>query len=286
MTSHRIQRWAIILMAYQFDIKYRNTHAHGNADALSRLPVSTDIQFDTSEACYNVTHVQLPINANIIRKHTERDEILRKVKHFVKSGWPSQLSPESLQQNILELLHDGHWGTVRMKQLARHHVWWPNIDDDIAKVTRQCEICKVGNPAPTRQYLSWPEAKSPWERVHIDFAGPIFDSMWLICIDAYSQFPFVTQLSSTTTDSTIHSLKSIFAIEGFPNTLVSDNGPQLTSDAFKQFCKLHGITHITTAPFHPASNGLAERFVQTFKTAVRKNINEGLSKGYVHLSKM
>ncbi|XP_050339840.1 uncharacterized protein K02A2.6-like [Bactrocera neohumeralis] len=311
MTSHRIQRWAIILMAYQFDIKYRNTHAHGNADALSRLPVSTDIQFDTSEACYNVTHVQLPINANIIRKHTERDEILRKVKHFVKSGWPSQLSPgdneirpyfhrrlaltfhenllclhanvkrivipESLQQNILELLHDGHWGTVRMKQLARHHVWWPNIDDDIAKVTRQCEICKVGNPAPTRQYLSWPEAKAPWERVHIDFAGPIFDSMWLICIDAYSQFPFVTQLSSTTTDSTIHSLKSIFAIEGFPNTLVSDNGPQLTSDAFKQFCKLHGITHITTAPFHPASNGLAERFVQTFKTAVRKNINEGLS---------
>ncbi|XP_018782639.1 PREDICTED: uncharacterized protein K02A2.6-like [Bactrocera latifrons] len=101
--------------------------------------------------------------------------------------------------------------------------------------------------------------------------------MWLICIDAYSQFPFVTQLSSTTTDNTIHSLKSIFAIEGFPNALVSDNGPQLTSDAFQQFCKLHGITHITTAPFHPASNGLAERFVQTFKTAVRKNINEGLS---------
>ncbi|XP_049308593.1 uncharacterized protein K02A2.6-like [Bactrocera dorsalis] len=218
MTSHRIQRWAIILMAYQFDIKYRNTHAHGNADALSRLP-----------------------------------------------------------QNILELLHDGHWGTVRMKQKARHHVWWPNIDDDIANVTRQCEICKVGNPAPIRQYLSWPEAKAPWEGVHIDFAGPIFDSMWLICVDAYSQLPFVTQLSSTTTDNTIHSLKSIFAIEGLPNTLVSDNGPQLTSDAFQQFCKLHGITHITTAPFHPASNGLAERFVQTFKTAVPKNINEGLS---------
>ncbi|XP_039968968.1 uncharacterized protein K02A2.6-like [Bactrocera tryoni] len=203
MTSHRIQRWVIILMAYQFDIKYRNTHAHGNADAFSRLPVGLQ---------------------------------------------------NYRQQNILELLHDGHSGTVRMKQLARHHVWWPNIDDDIAKVTRQCEICKVGNPTPTRQYLSWPEAKAPWERVHIDFAGPIFDSMWLICIDAYSQFPFVTQLSSTTTDNTIHSLKSIFAIEGFPNTLVSDNGPQLTSDALQQFCKLHGITNITTAPFHPASS--------------------------------
>lgn len=75
---------------------------------------------------------------------------------------------------------------------------------------------------------------------------------------------------------TSHALKSIFAIEDFPNTLVSDNEPQLTS-AFQQFCKLHGIVHITTAPFHSASNGLAEHFIQTFKTAVRKNINEGLS---------
>ncbi|XP_050745817.1 uncharacterized protein K02A2.6-like [Drosophila biarmipes] len=89
-------------------------------------------------------------------------------------------------------------------------------------------------------------------------------SMWLICVDAYSQFPFVVQMSFTTTVNTIAALSSIFAIEGYPKTMVSDNGPQLTADAFEEFCKRHGIKHITTAPFHPASNGLAERFVQTF----------------------
>ena len=67
------------------------------------------------------------------------------------------------------------------------------------------------------------------------------------------------------------------AIEGFRNALVSDNGSQLTSDGFQQFCKLFGIVHITTAPFYPASNWLAEGFVQTFKTAVQKSINEGIS---------
>ncbi|XP_052857051.1 uncharacterized protein K02A2.6-like [Drosophila gunungcola] len=100
--------------------------------------------------------------------------------------------------------------------------------------------------------------------------------MWLICVDAYSQFPFVIQMSSTTTANTIAALSSIFGIEGYPNTMVSDNGPQLTADAFEEFCKLHGTKHITTAPFHPASNGLAERFVQTFEFAVKKNLKDGI----------
>jgi len=101
--------------------------------------------------------------------------------------------------------------------------------------------------------------------------------MCLICVDAYSQFPFITQMSSTTTRNTISALTAIFAIEGYPKRIVSDNGPQLTAETFKEFCLQHGINHLTTAPFHPASNGLAERFVQTIKTSVGKNIKDGNS---------
>lgn len=99
--------------------------------------------------------------------------------------------------------------------------------------------------------------------------------MWLICVDAYSQYPFVCQMTSTTTSNTIAALSQIFSSEGLPETLVSDNGPQLTSSEFKEFCENNGIRHLTTAPFHPASNGLAERFVRTFKTSVSKNIDDG-----------
>jgi len=63
-------------------------------------------------------------------------------------------------------------------------------------------------------------------------------------------------------------LTAKFAIEGYPKTIVSDNGPQLTAETFKEVCLQHGINHITTASFHPASNGLAEHLVQTFKTSV------------------
>ncbi|XP_043063527.1 uncharacterized protein K02A2.6-like [Drosophila ficusphila] len=311
MTSNRLQRWAIILLAYKFDIQYRSTSAHGNADALSRLPVGTDPDFDKEEeACHTVVEVSTPINSELICNHMDRDELLKQVLQYVSVGWPEKLQPgneallpyfnrklaltlnkkllclhtdanrvvipASLRAHILKLLHEGHWGIVRMKQLARQHVWWPTIDEDIKSLAQSCSICKCNNPAPPREYQSWPAATTAWERIHIDFAGPIFDAMWLICVDAFSQFPFVIQMSSTKTANTIAGLSSIFAIEGYPKTMVSDNGPQLTADAFEEFYKLHGIKHITTAPFHPASNGLAERFVQTFKFAVKKNLQDGI----------
>lgn len=191
--------------------------------------------------------------------------------------------PDALKQQTLKLLHDGHWGVVKMKQLARQHIWWYKIDEDIVQIASKCGICKMENQAPPKEYQSWPNATKPWSRVHIDFAGPIFNSMWLICVDSFSQFPYVSSMSNTTTDDTIAALSAIFSIEGIPDTLVSDNGPQLTSDSFKKFCTTLGITHITTAPFHPASNGLAERFVRTFKSSVRKNIDDNMSiKNAVH----
>ncbi|XP_036318833.1 uncharacterized protein K02A2.6-like [Rhagoletis pomonella] len=163
-----------------------------------------------------------------------------------------------------------------MRQLARQRVWWVDIDKDIATVADKRDVCKIVNPTLAKEYVSWPDPKHPWERVHIDFAGPVFNPMWLICVDAFSKFPYISLMTTTTTAATISALATIFTIEGIPKTLASDNGPQLTSEEFNVFCTHQGIKHITSAPFHPASNGLAERFVITFKTAVKKNIGDGL----------
>ena len=92
--------------------------------------------------------------------------------------------------------------------------------------------------------------------------------MFLVVIDAHSKWPEVVQLASTTSTATIRALGSIFSRYGFPEQLVSDNGPQLTSGKFKIFLKSNGIRHITTAPWHHSSNGIAERFVQTLKKAL------------------
>ena len=74
---------------------------------------------------------------------------------------------------------------------------------------------------------------------------------------------------STTSAKTTEMLRSVFARNGLPEILVSDNGPQFTSEEFDQFTKTNGIKRLRSARYHPATNGLAERFVQTFKQSLR-----------------
>ena len=95
--------------------------------------------------------------------------------------------------------------------------------------------------------------------------------MFLIVVDAHSKWPEVISMSSTTAVRTIEALKQLFGSYGIPEQLVSDNGPQFVSDEFAMFLKQNGVKHIRCAPYHPSSNGLAERFVQTFKTAMKVN---------------
>ena len=101
--------------------------------------------------------------------------------------------------------------------------------------------------------------------------------MFFIVVDAHSKWPEVVAMSSTTSTSTIEALRSMFSHYGLPEQLVSDNGPQSTSDEFAQFMKGNGIKPILCAPYHPSSNGLAEWFVQTFKRAMKAGQRDGNS---------
>lgn len=113
----------------------------------------------------------------------------------------------------------------------------------------------------------WPSL--PWQRIHIDFAGPFLNSMFLVVVDAHSRWLEIEKMNTTTSAKTIETLQKLFARYGVPAQLVSDNGPQFTSEEFQQFLKRNGIKHITSAPYHPATNGLAERAVQSFKNAMK-----------------
>ena len=89
--------------------------------------------------------------------------------------------------------------------------------------------------------------------------------MFLIVVDSHSKWLEVEVMSSITSEATIEKLRDLFARYGIPQQLVSDNGSQFTSREFAEFMKGNGIKHTLVAPYHPRSNGQAERFVQTFK---------------------
>ena len=107
-----------------------------------------------------------------------------------------------------------------------------------------------------------------------------FTNMWFILVDAHSKWPEVVKLpiGATTTSQTISLLRQMFSRFSIPKQIVTDNGLQFASKEFKRFCQQQGILRTLTPPYHPRSNGQAKRFVQSFKQAVRKGLEEPQAK--------
>ena len=125
--------------------------------------------------------------------------------------------PTRYQNDMLEELHTGHPGIVRMKELARTYIWWPNIDLEIEQTVRSCVSCqrvrKSSAVAPLAPWL-WPS--NPWHRIHIDFAE-YEKKHYLIVLDAHSRWPEIFYMpQNTAATATIEILQELFARYGIP----------------------------------------------------------------------
>ena len=102
----------------------------------------------------------------------------------------------------------------------------------------------------------------PWANSHIDYDRPINSQMILVIVGAHSKWIKAIPTNGSTSQVVIEELRFLVSQFGLPERIVSDNNTCFTSHEFKEFLKRHGIDHIVSAPYHPASNGLAERAVQ------------------------
>lgn len=144
----------------------------------------------------------------------------------------------------------------------------------MVKSCRECATTQK-NPAkvPTHQ---WEETKNNFERVHIDFAGEFLNHHFLVLVDSKSKWAEVRIIKNAPTASiTIELLLDIFSTHGFPEIMVSDNATIFHSENFKAFCKNNGIVQKFIAPGHPATNGLAERYIQTLKSKLSRMTEPG-----------
>lgn len=298
--ANRLHRWALFLSSYDFDIQYRNTLEFGQADALSRLISKTRVDatelFEEEEDLLNDDAFQvnmlrcfnnLPVTStDIIQSYANDDEAQSILKALDKANHNEQrfylvndvimmnnrvYIPKVLRSRVLEQLHAGHDGIVRTKALARQHVYWPNVTADIEKMVNSCTACIQLSKSPIKTTLaSWPKSANPGDRIHIDFAGPILNHMLLVIVDSCSKWVDIGIMKHATTSTTLECLSRYIASNGSPRMLISDNGTQFTSEDFETFCADNGINHVKSAPYHPQSNGQAERLVDVVKRFVKK----------------
>eukprot|EP00731_Ephydatia_muelleri_P028865 Em0020g509a len=305
MASARIQRWALTLSAYNYQIAYRPSQLQANADGLSRLPLKGEepgdvpLPGDTILMMESLSNADSVVTATTIRSWTDKDIVLSLVRRMVLHGWQPQASDEfrpyeqrklelSVQngcvlwgsrvvvppqgrQHVLEMLHEGHPGISRMKSLARGIVWWPKLDADQETLVRSCKACQENQKCCSKVQLHpWEWPAEPWARVHVDFFGPFLGKQFFIIVDAHSKWIDVCVVSSPSSQQAIQALRRVFSTHGLPQILVSDNGAAFSSSEFQTFVARNGFKHVRSAPYHPTTNGLAERAVQTVKDALKK----------------
>ncbi|XP_053605087.1 uncharacterized protein K02A2.6-like [Plodia interpunctella] len=302
MISPRLTRIAIALSMHDYDITYKPGPQIGNADSLSRWPRPVPEEPET-QLCDVLlmaeTPKDFPFQPEDIAKATKLDATLLQVIYYIQRGWPAKegrsdlhpywlkraelsvqedcillgcrvVIPESLRQTTLQILHKTHSGIVQTKSLARSYVWWPRLNDDIESLVSGCKTCLEHRHMPPKSTHEWITPVRPWSRVHIDFAGPFQNKYFLILVDAYSRWPEIFMVNNTTSATVIRHLRLTFATHGLCEVLVSDNGTSFVSAEMEDFLRANNIRHITTAPYHPATNGLAERMVQTVKDKLKK----------------
>ena len=140
---------------------------------------------------------------------------------------------------------------------------------------RRCATCQLNQNKPAAAPVhAWEFPSTPWERIHIDHAGPTNGNTFLVVVNSYSKWVEVERVKYTDARTTCAVLRKIFATHGLPKVVVSDNGPGFASEEFNTFLKRNGVRHLYSAPYHPSSNGQAERFVRIFKEAL-KTLKEG-----------
>lgn len=307
--DNRFQRWAYYLSGFRFKIEHISSKANANCDALSRLPVREEVDLTELESDFsNVYFFEDGIktfDSKMLAAESLRDAVIGKVIKYTTSEWPNlrelsdelrqyhrkrlELSvdkgclfwglraviPSNMRPLILRELHASHLGIVKVRMFARSYVWWPGIDDDIEFTVNNCDVCVIERKKPRRTPLTtWPWPNHVWSRIHCDFLK-LYGNMYLLIIDAHSKWPEIINFKNNTkTYKVIEEFKSLFARFGLPLHVVSDGGPQFRTE-FVNFLRRNSINHSYSPPYHPATNGVAENFVETFKDKVTKIVKGG-----------
>ena len=304
LVSSRLKKWKLLLSAYDYTIQHIAGKANVLADFMSRKPISGNPSTpELGETRVLFIEDEL-IDAQVVLNATGDDPVLERVRHYTLNGWPEHVKkvelqpyfvkrwelsivndvllwnervviPMALRAMLLSELHSEHTGAVRMKRMARRYFWWPKMDDEIEDTTKMCATCQEQARKPSKSYATWSWPSGPWRRLHIDFAGPFMGKMFLVIVDAYTKYLEIVPMTHATSTGTIKALRRLFATFGLPTHIVSDNGTQFTSAEFTSFLQKNGIAHTRSAPGHPETNGLAERYVGHFKAKMKAMGTEG-----------
>ena len=305
----RIQRFRMRLMRFRYSISHVPGKDLITADTLSRTPVVEsqephDKSFqDECQAYVNAVMNALPVTDKRlleIKQAQADDTTCQNIQEFCMHGWPDKAKlgseeklylqvaadltiqqglllkgsclviPEAMQKTILRKIHEGHQGITKCRERAKQSVWWPGLSKQIEDLVEKCDKCSKERQNRVEPMIPSDVPERPWQTVGSDLFE-LNGSNYLLVVDYLSAFVEIAKVNNTSSASIVNNLKSMFARHGIPEIVVTDNGPQYSSQTFSAFADAHGFTHRTSSPRYPQSNGVSERAVKTIKGLLKKS---------------
>ena len=179
--------------------------------------------------------------------------------------------PPAKRERTLHQLHQFHQGITKSQLLACGSFFWPGINKAIEEVVHQCEACTQFQSQNAATPLTpTPTPSHPWQMCATDiFMLEGIDH--LVVGDFYSKMILVQHLppGQSNANKVVSLLKEMFSEHGIPEDLCSHDGPQYASAQFPDFCTSWGITHETSSPHYPQSNGFTEACMKSIKQALQ-----------------
>ncbi|UYV68140.1 hypothetical protein LAZ67_5003163, partial [Cordylochernes scorpioides] len=295
----RLARWALKIQEYDFDIIHKSGKKHLDADGLSRGPLpETDWDEDferlflnqiTDEEDKFIESVKKNLNGSrrsIAQNFKEEDGCLFKKNPNPEGRAWLLVVPENKKREIMKEYHNhmsnGHLGVARTMYRIKSKYFWPSMLKDVSEFVRTCHLCqsrKGSNQLPSGLLQPIPPANFPFERIGIDFVGPLPSTKnrkkWIIVLsDYYTRYAETRAVSEATVKEVSKFLvEDIFLRHGAPQYLISDRGSQFTSNLMKEVMKTCKIKHCFTTSYHPQTNGLTERLNRTLINMLSMYVN-------------
>ena len=298
-TSNRLTKFGLALQDYDIEIRYHPGKKNGPADALSRLEVAAcELKAQPSPIEYRrkqeedllikgIIHTleakTLPtkltdVDLSYIRRHKD-DFTLRNQCLYRKARTRHRrlqlVIPSRDRKKILTEAHDGllgaHLGEKKTLAKITINYFWPSIDADVEDWVKRCQPCaaRKAPPSKVKAPLQNIPVEGPFHRVGMDILGPLPRTSSgkryiIVFMDYFTKYPecrAIRDQSATTVAKAF--VEEVVLRHGAPTSILSDQGRNFVSDVMKEVCELLTIQKTTTSPYHPACNGLTERFNKT-----------------------
>ena len=278
------------------------SHAYNASETVIGDPEMLNIMHTTSK--------YLPMSEKRtvqFKRETESDSELQKIINYIKDSWPESykivdssvktyykvkndlhindgllfineklIVPCTLRKDMLQLIHEAHFGIEKCKNRACEIFYWPGTSNDIEQLVSKCQICEKFRKQNSKEPLI-PHTipKKPFEKIAIDILQ--FANQNYLVIDYYSKWIELSHLKDKTANEITEKLKCTFARYGVPNEIVCDNNPCICH-LFWKFADNWDIELKFSSPRFPQSNGMAERAVGVVKNILRtvRDVNVGL----------